>query len=268
MSDTTTIEYANHTWSPWLGCEPVSPGCAHCYASAISNRAGRGEYRRGMTRTLTKDWEKPLRWNRNPRYVCDRCGTQYVDPDLLGTPWACDNCGMAIGAKDQRILVSMCDPFDDVVLTEWHVRFHALVADTPNLTWLLLTKRPENVMAYGPLPENVWLGVSVEDQPRAEERIPILCGIPAKVKWVSYEPSLGPVDIYRWLGGANGVSWVVSGGESGFNHRKLDVDWIDSMNRQCQSAGVAHFVKQDSARFSGEQGRIPNELWKVKQFPK
>lgn len=213
-----------------------------------------------MSRTLTKDWEKPKRWHRQEKASQDL-------KDMVG------NGPVYAG----RVLISMCDPFDLEVPTEWRVRFWDLVVQTPSLTWLVLTKRIENcdqekcdamagLSSCWPL-DNVWLGVSVEDQPRAEERVPILCSIEASVRWVSYEPALGPVDIYRWLGGVNGVSWVVSGGESGFNHRKLDVDWIDSMNRQCRSAGVAHFVKQDSARFSGEQGRIPNELWKVKQFP-
>lgn len=253
MSDKTNISYADHTWSPWLGCEPVSPGCAHCYASAISKRAGRGPYRHGIERVLTKDWKKPARWNRN---------------------------------GGGRVLVSMCDPFDEEVTREWRVKFWDLIADTPNLTWLLLTKRPENT-PWKEVPfRNAWLGVSVENQETADRRIPILLGIRAKVRWISYEPMLGPVDLGKcfpcgyycdervghvdhpfWSRVKTGIDWIVAGGESGPKHRPMDVAWMRSVAALCKLAGVSFYCKQDSHRLPGQQGRIPDDMWKIKEFP-
>lgn len=251
MSDTTKISYCDHTWSPWLGCEPVSLGCAHCYASAISKRAGRGAYRHGMQRTLTKDWKKPRRWN-----------------------------DQALGQK--RVLVSMCDPFDDDVPVEWHIQFYDLISDTPNLTWLLLTKRPEEVSCIGQWPDNVWMGVSIENQETSDHRTPILFRIPAKARFLSVEPMLGPINLQLRMdtfgrdvtalpglqeGYDKTIDWVIVGGESGFNHRKLEIEWMRSVVNQCKAAGVKCYVKQDSDRFPGQQGRIPDDLWNIKEFP-
>lgn len=270
MSEKTNISYCDHTWSPWLGCEPVSPGCAHCYASAISKRAGRGSYRHGMQRTLTKDWEKPKRWNKAA---------------AIGAHLA-DACGR-MEKPSPRVLVSMCDPFDSEVDNSWKGDFSDLIWKTPNLTWLLLTKRPENVSKIVPLPDNVWLGVSVENQQMADQRIPILLSIPTKIHFLSIEPMLGPIDLGRsfpcgyycdesighvdhpfWSHVKTGIDWIIVGGESGFNHRKLEIEWMRSIVDQCKDAGVACYVKQSSHRFPGQQGRIPDELWKIKEFPK
>jgi protein gp37 len=163
---------------------------------------------------------------------------------------------------------------------EWLADFLKLIHDTPNLDWLLLTKRLENwdrrmelvvkrfwntPQAQGIFswaaewheaqepPHNIWLGASVEDQQRADERIPQLLAIPAKVRFLSVEPLLGPVDlsfampwqvndergIYK-----RGLDWVIIGGESGRNARPCSVEWIRDIIRQCKAAGVACFVKQ------------------------
>lgn len=242
MSDKTNISYCDHTWSPWRGCEPVSPGCAHCYASAISKRSGLGPYRKGMDRVLTKDWKKPVRWN-----------------------------GRAIG--QERVLVSMCDPLDDNVPYDWFVRFLELIQDTPNLTWLVLTKRPgsRGKLDFSGFP-NLWLGVSAEDQQRADERIPVLLSIPARVRFVSAEPLLARIgDLWlgckTYAGIPSKVDWVIVGGESGPRHRPMEIEWLRSIVEQCKAAGVACFVKQDSHRQPGQQGRIPDDLWAIKQFP-
>ena len=132
-------------------------------------------------------------------------------------------------------------------------------------------------------PSNVWFGVSVEDQKRADERIPELLKIPAAVRFLSVEPLLESISFNRigsdnsarniltgkqgWLTTGNHVDWVIVGGESGKGRRDCGVDAITDMARQCQAAGVPCFVKQDCAAKPGQQGRIPDEVWSVKQCP-
>lgn len=288
MSNKTSISYADHTWSPWLGCEPVSPGCAHCYASAISKRAGRGEYRHGIERIPTKDRKKPVRWNR--RLICD-CGQRQIMPFPESGFTRCPICDKSF--RKPRVLVSMCDPFDSHVPFVWFDQFMELIVRTPSLNWLLLTKRIQNAASYGQqwaaqhdynwtgFPPNLWLGVSVETQAAADERIQILLNIPARVHWVSYEPALGRVWLTTICGlsfdrnpdhslraDRHGIDWVVAGGESGPGHREMDLAWITSMAYQCKIAGVPFYCKQDSHRLPGQQGRIPDDLWAIKEFPK
>lgn len=260
MSDNTKIEWASATWNPWEGCTKVSPGCANCYAAARNRRFGMDNWGKGKPRRRTSpaNWKKPLLWNKANR------------PEAT--------------ANRPRIFPSLCDWLDEEVPIEWLADLLKLIHDTPNLDWLLLTKRPENwearlmaALEYLTLtqptesctwladwlgvefrgatnpavPLNVWLGVSVEDQQQADERIPKLLSIPAKVRFLSCEPLLGPVTLDNrvgWLsyggGKAGGVQWVIIGGESGPGARPCDVDWIRSLVRQCRAAGVAPFVKQ------------------------
>jgi protein gp37 len=164
----------------------------------------------------------------------------------------------------------------------------------PNLTWQLLTKRPENITALAPWgshwPSNVWVGTSAEDQRRANERVARLLRIPAVVLFVSAEPLLGPVDLTA-LTAPNGaridslrgdvidprdgvvyaaapgsVSWAICGGESGAKARPMHPEWARSLRDQCAAAGVPVFVKQDSGPKPGMQGRLPDDLW-IKEFP-
>jgi len=125
--------------------------------------------------------------------------------------------------------------------------------------------------------KNVWLGVSVEDQKTANERIPLLLQTPAALRFVSVEPILGPVDLigpgyfrdpkFNQAGGLVGLDWVIVGGESGPNAKPCEIGWIEDVVGQCTMAGVPVFVKQDSGRFPGKQGRIPDYLWQYKQYP-
>lgn len=155
---------------------------------------------------------------------------------------------------------SLCDWLDDEVPIEWLADFLKLIHDTPNLDWLLLTKRPEN---FGPLfdtlrrlswtpnrdwidrwhngdiPHNVWVGASVEDQPRSDERIPQVLEIPAKLRFLSVEPLLDDVKLHL-----PGIDWVIVGGESGPRARPCNIEWIRSVIRQCETAAVPCFVKQ------------------------
>jgi protein gp37 len=148
---------------------------------------------------------------------------------------------------------SMCDVFEmnDKVVSQ-RERLSDLVDATPDLTWQLLTKRPENVPRLAPArwladwPEHVWLGTSVEDQIRADIRVPRLLRVPGvTVRFLSVEPLLGPVDLTPWI---HDIDWVIVGGESGPHHRPMDLDHARSIRDQCASAGVAFFFKQVGGR--------------------
>ena len=271
MSEATKISWCDSTWSPWRGSAKVSPGCANCYAETLSRRnpAVLGEWGKDGKRVINADWRKPLAWDR----AAKRDGVR------------------------RRVFPSLCDVFEDRPDLDGPLaRFFQLIHATPNLDWLVLTKRPElwldRVWAatriarhvYGsdwwidhldgwgnlndPFP-NVWLGVSVEDQARADERIPKLLEIPAAVRWLSVEPVIGPVDLcdlerptedeqgYDWLG-AGAIRWVVIGGESGPSARPCDLAWIRSIVAQCRDAGVPVYVKQLG---SNVMTRLDGESW-------
>lgn len=266
MAENSGIQWTTHTFNPVRGCEKVSPGCDHCYAEAMSKRnpAVLGEWGSDGTRIVASEsyWTAPEKW---------------------------DRAAAAAGERHRVFCASLADVFED--RPEWvrpRSRLFALIDATPNLDWLLLTKRPENVARLMPplvtqyVPEagemsyvegvrpNVWLGTSVEDQQRADERIPHLLRCPAAVRFLSVEPLLGPVDLTRWMprfvpwanaggpdecchGYAAGVpcpdctprlDWVIVGGESGPHSRPCEVAWVRSIVAQCQAAGVACFVKQ------------------------
>lgn len=280
----TKIEWTDHSWSPWRGCTKVSPGCANCYAETLSKRnpSVLGQWGRGKPRVMAKNWNDPVRWNRNVLGDLDIVPGR---PDRF-TPY-----------HRPTVFPSLCDWLDDQVPVEWLARFLQLIHDTPNLNWLLLTKRPENFqqsilaaslhlsgfrdgqtsenptqpqmsawemahdwISYGAAPRNVWIGTSVEDQTRANERIPELLRIPAVGRFLSVEPLLGPVDLERPMPGPDlgdegskicqpwfiqsGIDWVIIGGESGPGARPCNVEWIQSLVRQCKEASVPCFVKQ------------------------
>lgn len=271
MSENTAIEWTDKTWSPWEGCTKISAGCAHCYAAARNHRFG-DNWGPGKPRRLTVDWKKPVRWN--------KAATSH---------WP------AVQFRHPRVFPSLCDWLDDEVPIEWLARLLALIHNTPNLDWLLLTKRPElfrerieNVVnwmeaedseaeesgdggasnagfamhawANGHALENVWIGTSVEDQSNADRRIPELLKIPAKLRFLSVEPMLGPIDLKLMrrsfgfpkhitkeghaVGMPQGIHWVIVGGESGPGARPCNVAWVRDIVRQCAEAGVACFVKQ------------------------
>jgi protein gp37 len=244
------IEWTDHTFNPWIGCTKVSPGCAHCYAEARDKRFGNDfKIRR---RTSENNWKQPLKWNASVAAVSDR--------------------------RPRVFCASLADIFDDEVPIEWLADLLALIRAAPNLDWQLLTKRPENWedrlracsvflnskpgdfptwlwdwrCAYGPPPNNIWIGTSVEDQARADERIPNLLQIPAAVRFLSCEPLLGPVEITQYLPcykepgrcKHDRIDWVICGGESGPNARPMHPDWARSLRDQCQAAGVPFFFKQ------------------------
>lgn len=287
MSNTTKIQWADATFNPWIGCTKVSPGCLNCYAenttrARVLRSRGQETWGKGAKRSRTSaaTWKQPVQWNKNPM-VCDLCGeTQTIHS------FRCYQCDERYPRRS-RIFPSLCDWLDSEVPIEWLADFLKLIYETPNLDWLLLTKRPEqwrervNQAAadmrdmspqgsafrnwlqgwfeHEQFPENVWIGTSVEDQTRADERIPEFLKIPAKVRFLSCEPLLGPVDLDRYvLPSVEDVQtayrgetmkwphlhWVIVGGESGAQARQCNADWIRAMVKQCRAAKVPIFVKQ------------------------
>lgn len=280
--ENTKINWADHTFNPWQGCTKVSLGCKNCYAETRDKRWHGGiHWGKGAPRKLASAamWKEPLKWNRAAE-MC-QCGTRKAS--VLHD---CEFGGYAVDfhTKMRRARVfcaSLADWLDDEVPIEWLVRLLALIHATPNLTWQLLTKRPENWTvrisraldvlcstnepAYvwaakwrhrKEVPANVWMGTTVEDQARAEDRIPQLLAIPARVRFLSCEPLLEAVKIDRikkggdvWLpfediGGYGRIDWVICGGESGPGARAMHPSWARGLRDQCAAAGVSYFFKQ------------------------
>jgi protein gp37 len=272
MADGTKIEWTDATWNPITGCAVVSPGCTNCYAMKLAGtRLKNHRSRKGLTKDTKAGpvWTGEIRFNRN-----------WLDQPLRWT-------------KPRMIFVcAHGDLFAEGVDEVWIDHVFAVMALAPQHTFQVLTKRPERmreyvlgmlsrrqfIAGYGaliwggdrpdlvyetvddaiakPLP-NVWLGVSVEDQKRADERIPILLDTPAAVRWISAEPLLGPVT-FRWaswqpwhkagktdhLDGLRRLDWIVAGGESGPGARPMHPDWVRALRDQCAAAGVPFLFKQ------------------------
>ena len=265
MAENTKIEWTDHTFNPWIGCTKVSPGCDHCYAeNLMDTRMGVASWRPGAERVRTKEanWKMPLRWNAQADAFMDQHG------------------------RRQRVFcASLADVFDNAVDPQWRADLFKLIAETPNLDWLLLTKRIGNVrgmlaeLAHGsdpdltlldmmPLP-NVWIGTTIVNQAEADRDIPKLLDVPARVRFLSMEPLLGPVDLthIEVFGGdaeifplkgttdcvddegaptddVPALDWVIVGGESGPGARPMSPDWARSLRDQCAAAGVPFLFKQ------------------------
>lgn len=216
MGENSKIEWTHHTFNPWIGCTKVGPPCDHCYAEAMSNRYGwttwgpHGERKR----TSEANWKKPLQWAKR-----------------------------AVG-RERVFCASLSDWLDNQVPQSWRDDLGDLIRATPQLDWLLLTKRIQNYKRLAPwqeAPANVWLGITCGDQVEYDRDWPKLAALPATVHFVSYEPALGPLSI----GGFRETpEWIICGGESGPNARPMHPDWARSLRDQCQAAGVPFFFKQ------------------------
>jgi protein gp37 len=253
MGENSKIEWTDHTFSPWVGCTKVSPACDHCYAEGWARRTGQAHLWQGeRRRTTDANWRQPVKWNR---------------------------AAAAEGVRRRVFCSSLADVFDNQADDEWRKELWSLIVETPELDWLLLTKRPQNaarMLPYGfneAAYPNVWIGTTVENQEEADRRIPHLLALPARVRFLSCEPLLGPVDLTNikppgsahgdahgwsaiWKNNAIGrpwVDWVIAGGESGPKARPSHPDWFRSLRDQCSAAGVAFFMKQwgewDEANF-------------------
>ena len=220
MAKDSRIEWTHHTFNPWWGCVKVSPACAHCYAETWAHRLGAQLWGRDAPRRFFNDdhWKHPVRWNAE------------AERNSL---------------RRRVFCASMADVFEArAELKPWRARLWPLIEQTPWLDWLLLTKRPQNVQRMVPWgdtwPGNVWLGTTAEDQRRADLRVPHLLESPARIRFISAEPLLGPLSITRW----RGLDWVIAGGESGHHARPTDPGWIRSLRDECRDSGVAFHFKQ------------------------
>jgi len=253
MSGRSNIQWTEATWNPVRGCTKTSPGCANCYAETFAERF-RGvkghAYEQGFDlRLVPEKLEDPLHWK-----------------------------------QPKRVFVnSMSDLFHDDVPFDFIIEVFRIMAQCPKHTFQVLTKRATGmfdvVRAIGRLPEfssrwplpNVWLGVSVENQHFADERIPWLLQTPAAVRFISAEPLLGPVDLTNIRPSKDRdipihslkcivprhLDWVICGGESGHEARPLDLAWARSLRDQCKSAGVAFFMKQLGSRSESRRKEDP-----------
>lgn len=260
MAENTKIEWADHTFNPWMGCTKVSPACDHCYAEVSTpSRTMRVGWGAGQPRIRTSpgNWKLPERWNAK----AERLGVRY-----------------------RVFCASLADVFDNQVPTQWRIELMSLILRTPHLDWLLLTKRIGNAAAMletafravhhqregwaDNVPSNVWIGATICNQDEADRDIPKLLAVPAAKRFLSIEPLLGAVDltvidingdaeIYPLRGTTEcvddegepapdlpGIDWVIVGGESGHQARPMHPDWAWDLKNQCEATGVPFLFKQ------------------------
>ncbi|MEQ1512941.1 MAG: phage Gp37/Gp68 family protein [Lysobacteraceae bacterium] len=283
MANHTKIEWAHSTFNPWIGCTKVSPACDHCYAEVSAPSRTRGiKWGVGTPRLRTNAdyWRLPLRWNEEPFYMCD-CGYSGTMHEM--TTNAVHVCGLRFQSVRRRVFcASLSDVFDNEINRDWRDDLATLILDTPNLDWLLLTKRVGNAgrmlgeMFLDGTPPNIWLGSTICNQAEADRDIPKLLAVPAAVRFLSVEPMLGAVDLTRvcdrsgvrglWINSIEAreanpahaelvaslgpayphsrIDWVIAGGESGSYARPSHPDWFRSLRDQCAAAGVPFLFKQ------------------------
>lgn len=216
------IAWTDNTFNPWIGCTRVSAGCEHCYAEVQNNchKWNGGTWGHKAPRKVTSDkyWRKPLAWNAK---------------------------AAKMGERLRVFCASLADIFDDNGPISTRKRLWELVRRTPNLDWLILTKRPENFQKYLPRDwgtgyPNVWLGVTCENRKEGFPRVEVLRRTPAKVRFLSCEPLLEDTsDVIL-----SGIDWVIVGGESGPGSREFKIEWARRMRDRCAEAGVPFFMKQ------------------------
>lgn len=242
MAENSKIEWTDHTFNPWIGCQKVSPGCDHCYAESLSKRYGWVEWGPHGERKLTSaaNWRKPHLWNKEAKRT---------------------------GKRPRVFCSSLADVWDNAVPAAWRKDLFDLIRNTPNLDWLLLTKRPENIAkmlrpAIGEAElwpwRNVWLGTTCEDQEHYDRRWPILSKTAAVVHFISYEPAIGPL---RLPNGPDQPDWLICGGESGVGARHMPAAWAVDIRNDCERAGVYFFMKQMT-----KKAPIPEYLMR-REFP-
>lgn len=227
MGKRTGIEWTDHTWNTAVGCHKVSDGCRYCYAEFIVEKR-MGKDFRIVKQTLSDTFNQPLKWAKE--------------------------------FPGDKVFANSISDFFHVAQDEWRDQAWDIIRRTPELTYQILTKRPERIADHLPTDwgrgwDHVWLGVSAESQKWLDERASVLLEVPAKTRFLSCEPLLGPLDLNDYLDAypigdypqtecAETIDWVIVGGESGPKARAMDTSWVGSLVRQCRSYGVPIFVKQ------------------------
>ncbi len=262
MAKGTKIEWADDTQNAEMGCDGCElwdpkKGVRICYAGVLTEmRVSKGR-RKGWPPAFDNPTIFPGRIAEAARWR-DLTGTTRRKPRFK--PWL-DGMPRVIFVND------MGDGFTASLPDDWLAPELPVMAASPHL-WLFLTKRPDRQRAFSlrhELPSNVWAGTSITSP--QDQRLRHLMRTRASVRWVSYEPMLGPVDWRPYL--ADGLNWLVVGGASGptYQNQMMDLAWLADTVEQCRAAGVPIFVKQDSARHAGVRGRIPDELW-IREYPR
>lgn len=223
----TGIEWTQHTWNPWRGCQHVSPGCDNCYM-----------------------YRQERRYGRDPSIVV-RSKTTFCDPLKWRTP--------------ARVFTCSLSDFFIAAADAWRPEAWEIMRQTPHLQYQVLTKRPPRMRDWakdrGWLP-NAWAGTSVESQEYAY-RLDVLAEVPAAIRFASVEPLLSQVDLRPWL--LSGVlQWVIVGGESGPHARPMQEEWAVDVIRQCEDADVPVVLKQLGGypdKRGGEAARLSGNTW-------
>ncbi|MDQ3422313.1 MAG: phage Gp37/Gp68 family protein [Actinomycetota bacterium] len=239
MADGTSIEWTEATWNPTTGCDKVSVGCDNCYALTLSKR-------------LKAMGAEKYQNDGDPRTSGPGFGVT-VHPDALITPYTW---------KQPKIVFvnSMSDLFHAKVPLDFVKQVFMIIADTPQHTYQVLTKRSARLRKVAQQlewPDNLWIGVSVENE-AAMPRIDDLRRVPAAVRFLSCEPLLGPLPNIN----LDGINWVIAGGESGSNHRPIQTEWVTDVRDACQTKGVPFFFKQWGGRTPKAGGRtLEGMVW-------
>jgi protein gp37 len=229
MAENSKIEWTTHTFNPWIGCQKVSPGCDHCYAEAMMDH----------------------------RYHKVQWGPH-------GERKRTSEAARLTGERPRVFCASLADVFDNKVPADWRSNLFDLIAETPELDWLLLTKRPENMTKMLPPGwdagwPNIWIGTTAENQEQATRRGRILRDIPARVRFLSCEPLLSEISFEAET--LMALDWIIVGGESGGDARMMQAWWAEDIHDQCKAAGIYFFMKQ----MTGKRP-IPANLM-VREFP-
>lgn len=271
MSEGSAIAWCDHTFNPWHGCVKVSPGCQHCYAETWRFKKADWGPTAKRVRTGESYWKQPLKWNKETWFECSICGWRGPEKDA-GMHFHSDPAFM-VQTRQRVFCASMADVFEDnAQVANWRGELFQLIQQTPNLDWLLLTKRPELIFRLGTDAvgtifdlwledyQNVWLGTSVENQAYFDERVGALVknGLHAAVRFLSVEPMIGSVRLVptpvfsagMWEfvpGKKSHIDWVICGGESGKECRPaagLPLEWARDLRDDCKRWGVKFFMKQ------------------------
>ncbi|ADV68798.1 DUF5131 family protein [Deinococcus maricopensis] len=230
MSSTkTTIEWTDKTWNPTTGCTKVSPGCKFCYAEGITRRFKQA-FPSGFDFAIHRErLDQPKKWKRQSKIFVN----------------------------------SMSDVFHEDMPYEFLAEIFDVIIKCPQHIFQILTKRSAKLSELAsalPWPDNLWVGVSVESQKQVF-RVDDLRRVPARVRFLSCEPLLGPLEL-----DLTGIHWVITGGESGASARPIDPEWVRSIRDQCVEQGVAFFHKQWGGRSPKANGRLlDGRLWS--EFP-
>lgn len=235
MASDTLIAWTDHTFNAWMGCTKVSEGCRHCYAETLTtNRMGLHLWGPTARRQETKaPWRHVRQW--------EATAARGDTPGHYGrlrdgrTPHLVFTGSLMDWAEDRRELDAL------------RARMWAAIRECPHLWFQMLTKRPEHILRFLPTDwgagyENVWLGTTIEDN-RVAARADHLRRVPARVRFISYEPAIGPADAVD----LTDLHWVICGGESGSGYRPLDMQWAREIRDRCVAHRIAFFMKQAAA---------------------